>query len=266
MVVGRLIRLANDLKNRILAVNVELATIFEERVKLWKSMGRRARELGIALLGLSIPMYGLAFLTASVLFELTAVLSLFLGIVFVFTGVESHMRLRPANLMAKSPLMTVKDMLEREDHKGNIEYKYDEQGKPNAQIINGGSNGYSIYPLGNELMGLYEEELGDLKERGIEYVADWIPRVLVESLGLADKIDISYPDKDRVRVSIQKPSFEMLCLSQDLKRGICDRVGCQVQGSIGQAISKSTGRRVSFEGCLYDVNTRTSTSTYKLGA
>ncbi len=229
-------------------------------------MGRRARELGIALLGLSIPMYALAFLTASLLFEITAVLSLFLGIVFVFTGIESHVRLRPANLMAKSPLITIKEMLEKEGHGGNIEYRYDKEGKPNAQIIDGGSDGYSIYPPGNELMGLYEEDLGDLKDRGIEYVADWIPRVLVESLRLAEKIDISYQDKDTVRVPIQKPSFEMLCLSQDLKQGICDRVGCQVQGSIGQAISKSTGRRVSFEGCLYDVNTQTSTSTYKLSA
>ena len=118
--------------------------------------------------------------------------------------------------------------------------------------------------MGRDLLSSYEQELGDLRGKGLDYLAEWLPRLLVDSFKLAEQVTFTQVNSREVSVSITKPTFEMLCLSEELTVGICDRVGCQIQGSIGEAITKATEQNVAFGGCVYDAPTRTTTATYRM--
>ena len=100
----------------------------DARTSLWRSKGRKTRELGSALLAVSLLMFLLAFLTNYLLFEITSILSLFLGMVFLFTGTESYVRSKPANMIAKSPLITLEGILGNDGSIGQAVYYYDKEG------------------------------------------------------------------------------------------------------------------------------------------
>ena len=244
----------------------ELTTL---RLKLWRSKGRRTRELGAFLLGTSILIFLLAFITNSLLFEVTSVIALFLGMIFLFSGVESHVGTRQANLIAKSPLLSFKELIK--DLPGRALYLYKSENRPRFILTENvpakgatRTNGRTFLSLGNDLVSLYEEELGDLRGRGMEYLVEWLPRILVDSLKLAEEVKVDLLPGEEVEVAIKKPTFDMLCLSQDIRNGICNTVGCQVQSSIAQAISLATKQNVFFKGCVYKDDGRTAVATYQL--
>lgn len=240
------------------------------RVKLWRSRGRRTRAVGFALIFLVVPMFLLAYLTGTLVFEITSIISLFLGVFFVFSSLESHVGSSPANVIAKSPLLTIKELIRQKGYEGKAVYVVDGD-EPRVRIGDRVTNhSLLLYPPGNDLFNLIEEEVGELKDTGLDYLIEWLPRALVDALDLAEGVELKdlngTNDEREIRALIKRPTFEGLCLSQDLKEGICDRLGCQVQGSIGQSIAISTGNSVQFKGCIYDPATRTASATYVLAS
>lgn len=208
-------------------------------------------------------MFFLAYLTNYLLFEVTSVLSLFLGMTLVFTGLETYIRSRPANMIAKSPLVTLKESLARDGDIENAIFYYNQERMPLMKFAEDQSNSRTFSTVGNDLMKLYEEEIGSIEGKGLDYVREWIPRILQESLKLSDRV--AFEEKDgRVMTSILNPAFELLCLSAELKNGICDKIGCQVQASICQAIARGTKSEVRFDGCIHDDVTRESVASYSL--
>jgi len=208
-------------------------------------------------------MFLLAYLTNYLLFEVTSILSLFLGMTLVFAGLETYIRSRPANMIAKSPLVTLKETLEKDGKIGNALFYYDQDKIPLMKLDSDNSASRTLSTVGNDLMKLYEEEIGSIDGKGFDYVREWIPKILQESLKLSDRVTIEKTD-GKVKASLLKPSFELLCLSPELKNGICDKIGCQVQASICQAIARGTTSKVRFDGCVYDSATRESVASYTL--
>ena len=171
-------------------------------------------------------------------------------------------------MIAKSPLLTIKEILRQKGYEGRAVYLID-GGQPRVRIGDPTTNhSLLLYPQGNDLYDLVEEEVGELKDAGLDYLIEWLPKALVDALDLGEGVSMTKANGKNtgteIRAVIKRPSFEALCLSQDLKEGICDRLGCQVQGSIGQSIAIATGNDVQFKGCVYDPTSRTASATYDL--
>ena len=261
-------------KSRMLRLPYQTeGTLLQARKRLWSARGRKRRQLGTALLGVSLLMFLLAYLTNRLIFELTSVLSLFLGTAFLFTEMESYVKSGSANAIAKSLMVSLRDALKYAGlPKGKVFYYYDQEDKPRMSFDGeqglaiddpGAKKKRGIYPIGSDLVRLYEDELGDLKDRGLEYISEWLPRVISDGLKLAEGVEFT-TDNNCIKVLITKPAYGALCFSEDIKDDVLARVGCPLGASIAQAIARAAGAMVLFAGCAHDPNSGISVLTYEL--
>ena len=251
------------------------------RLKLWKARSRHSRATGVALLIISAFFLSLAYVTRYIVFEVTSILALFLGVIFVLSGVEPYVKLRVANKAVASPLYTLCDLLSHLGVDGKGIYMPTAEGDsvkiflpksrsgslPKINEATSGmvvlENGFILPPVGNSLLQLYEEELGDVRNFDFDYLKEWLPRVLVEALNIAEKSEITQDGED-IQVRLTASSFSGLCQNKEVVQ-ICRVVGCPLISSIAEAISKNTGRVVYYINCAYNPSTRVTEATYKLG-
>jgi len=254
------------------------------RQKLWKARGRRSRIAGTVYLLLSGLFLLLAYITRYIVFEVVSILALLLGVVFVFTGIESYVKMDVANRAVVSSLVPIASLLSylkaegkaihippvSEQRAGRIFLpKRDEVTLPAFEEITRESSiavlneGVLLPSVGNALLKLYENELGDLRNFDLEYLMAWLPRVLVDGLQMAEKVEMNW-NADDINVKMINLAFSNVCQNASAKV-ICELTGCPVCSSIAEAFSKNTGRIVYYLKCENDSIKRETNAFYRLG-
>jgi hypothetical protein len=251
------------------------------RLKIWKSRSRFSRSAGIALLVTSAIFLFLAYITRYIVFEVSSILALFLGVIFVLSEVEPHVKLRVANEAITSPLSTLCEIVNHFDLHGRgiyIPTKKEGQVKlflpkdedcriPKINEITGdeiiSKAGLVLSPIGRNLLKLYEEEIGDVDDHDLNYLMEWLPRVIVGELKLAEALEIA-KNNENILVKITNLSINGFCKNTEVKR-LCTSIGCPVISSIAEAIAKNTGRIVYYRNCAYEPSTRINEANYQLG-
>jgi hypothetical protein len=251
------------------------------RLKLWRTRGRNSRVTGAVFLIISGLFLSLAYLTRYIVFEMTSILALFLGVIFVLSGVERYMKSRVANRAVLSYLYILRDLLNHFGIDSQGIYVPTVEGDSvkiflpknrsnslpdiseatSSAVVS--ENGLILPPVGNALLQLYEEELGDILSFDLDYLKEWLPRVLVDGLKMVEKSEITQDGED-IHVKLTDSSFSELCQNKGVAQ-VCRTIGCPVSSSIAEAIAKNTGQVVYYVNCVYDPSTRTTEVTYKLG-
>lgn len=263
-------------------------TIEEEllrlRKKLWKMRGRRSRITGAAFLILSGFFLLFAYVTRYVVFEVISILTLLLGVVFALIGVESYVKTDVANRAVVSVLVLLASFLSYLNTKGRAIHipptseqrsgriflskqegaalpAFEEITKEASIVIL--NEGILLPSVGNALLQLYEEELGDLRKLDMEYLIMWLPRVLVSGLQIAEKAEMTQKVDD-IHLKMTNLAFRNVCQHPTAKV-VCDVTGCPVCSSIAEAVSKNTGRIVYYLKCENDWVNRETNVFYRLG-
>lgn len=255
--------------------------LIQLKVKLWKARGRTSRATGAALLITSGFFLSLAYVTRYIVFEVTSVLALFLGVIFVLSGVERYVKLRVANKAVLSPLYTLCGLLSHFGINGEGIYIPTAEGDsvkiflpknrssplPNIDEATSSmvvlENGFILPPVGNGLLQLYEEELGDIRNFDLDHLKEWLPRVLADDLKMVEKMEIIQDGED-IHVKLTASFFSQLCQNKEVAQ-VCGTIGCPVISSIAEAIAKNAGQVVYYVKCVYNPSTRITEATYKLG-
>ena len=118
--------------------------------------------------------------------------------------------------------------------------------EPEASFLpNRLDQGFLFTPPGAELLKTFEDALGtSFTKVGIHYVEEHVPRLLVDDLDLARRVEFD-SEKDRVNVSIENPAY------RDMYRAeisdVIRLLGCPVASSIACALAKASGRPVFIE-------------------
>lgn len=257
------------------------------RERLWKIRGRRSRVTGAAFLIVSGFFLFLAYVTRYIVFEVISILALLLGVVFVFTSVESYVRTSVANRAVVSALMPLAKFMNHLDvdrkavyipalsnaDKGRMFIRLNSEspvrplfgGLEDATAIDTSALGRGVFlpSIGSGLLQLYERELGDIRNFDLDYFVEWFPRVFVEGLKMAERMEMLRED-DEVKVKVVESALRYLCEDKDVRR-VCEVVGCPIVVSIGEAIAKNRGCAVFYLKCEYDLLRRETNVSYKLG-
>jgi hypothetical protein len=117
--------------------------------------------------------------------------------------------------------------------------------------------------IGSALLHLYEDELGDLRKLDLEYLMAWLPRLLVDELQMAEKVEITRKVDD-IQVKMTNFVFRNVC-QHPAARVVCEITGCPVCSSIAEAFSKNTGRIVYYLKCENDRVKRETNAFYRFG-
>lgn len=223
----------------------------------------------------------LAYFTRYLVFEVTSIAALLMGSAFVFTSMESYVKTRPANLSVRAPLMSLHQSLVGAGLTGRVLYvpgkREGEQVKmfvPKPDVGStkfsedpflGDAHGVLLTPPGEGVVKILAEELDGLADKELKYLEEWLPRAVVEGLGLAESMKLEVKDDD-IKVEIRRPSFQSLCQDAELNETVCLRFGCPFSSGVAASLAESTGRVVKFVTCGHDSNKETSSGLYRLGA
>lgn len=263
------------------AVEEELMRL---REKLWKTRGRKSRTTGVVYLMISGIFLLLAYVTRYIVFEVISILAMLLGVVFVFIGVEPYVKMDVTNRAVISPLVPLASFLSHLKVEGKAIYipptpeqqsgktflstqsvvslpTFKEILKENSLIVLEG--GVLIPSIGSALLQLYEDEFGDLRKLDLEYLMAWLPRLLVDGLQVAEKVEMTRKVDD-IRVKMTNSAFRSVC-QHPAAKVVCEITGCPVCSSIAEAVSKNTGRVVYFLRCENDLVKREINAFYRLG-
>jgi hypothetical protein len=114
----------------------------------------------------------------------------------------------------------------------------------NEKIFIGNPNGICLIPPGLELTNLYESELGeDFVRVDISYLQDKLPKLFIEDLEIAEDLEISL-EGNMIRVKIKGSICENLCRKARKLSTICNSIGCPLCSSLALALSRATARYI----------------------
>jgi len=236
------------------------------RVRLWRARASHSRQAGLALVILSAALFAAAFFTSALIFEVGSVSSFVVGLALLAYEAEPRVKLFPSMSSLIGPLMVVTDDLSR-NNVSNAKAVFErspghESGRDMMRFTadNDGEDGqgYSIPPLGEGLVHAYELELGDLTRLDVDGAKTWLPRVMVDGLGLADRVTMKSSGSE-VTTVMEKPFVRILCVQDFMVDGLCQVSGCPLAASVGQALARASGKRVTHNGCTYDPVTQKAT-------
>ena len=242
------------------------------RVRLWRARASHSRQAGLALVILSAAFFAGAFFTSALILEIGSVSSFMSGVALLAYEAEPRVKLFPSISSLIGPLKIVENELEQ---RGVSKAEAVFEGAPSdgdakEQMTFVGDSGaedaprYSIPPLGEGLVHAYELELGDLTKLKIAGAKVWLPRVMVDGLGLAERVDMKSSGNE-VTTVIEKPFVRALCVQDFMTDGPCRFLGCPLAASVGQALARATGTPVTHHGCMYDPVTQKATLKDTLG-
>jgi len=236
------------------------------RVRLWRARASHSRQAGLALVILSAALFAGAFFTSALILEIGSVSSFVIGVALLAYEAEPRVKLFPSMSSLIGPLMVVKNDLEKhgvsyanaifeaspspESGRDSMSFVVDHSGE--------GAHRYSIPPLGEGLVHAYELELGDLTKLGVDGAKVWLPRVMVDGLGLAGRVEMKSSGNE-VTTVIEKPFVRILCVQEFMTNGLCQTSGCPLAASVGQALARASGKPVTHHGCTYDPVTQKAT-------
>lgn len=254
------------------------------RERLWRTRGRYSRVAGGTLLAISAIFLILAYVTRYIVFEVTSIVALLLGVVLVFTGIEPYVKVSVADRAVTSSLVALGKVLAYSRIKSEALYLPPAEGKSVGKIFiptrsentlptleeimkerrRIPKKGLLLPSTGSALLRLYEEDLGDLRNIDLDYLMEWLPRVLVDGLQMAERVEVNR-EAEKIRVRFTASAFRYLCQDTEVAKTICETTGCPICGSVAEAIAKTTSRVVYYIGCGYDPLTQVMDATYRLG-
>jgi hypothetical protein len=242
----------------------ELSDIDLLRVRLWRARASHSRQAGLALVILSAALFAGAFFTAGLILEVGSVSSFVIGVGLLAYEAEPRVKLFPSISSMVGPLKAVQQELVGHgvsDASAVFQRSVPEEG--GRELMTFETQGedaarYSIPPLGDGLVHAYELELGELEKLKLDGARVWLPRVIVEGLGLADRIEMKSSGNE-VTTVIEKPFVRALCVQDFMVKGLCRTSGCPLAASVGQALAKASGKPVTHGGCTYDPLTQRAT-------
>ena len=229
-----------------------------------ESRSRRSKQVGIAMLGSSGAFFALAFVTRYLLFEVSAVAAFVFGVVLLVSEPEQRVRLTPVAGSLDGPVRAVIAFLDSRGWKGNAKFVPNEK---SAKVLFDSTAGDGvpivIEPPGAGLAELYTDNAGEFVGRGVEFVGTWIPRTLVDLLGLAESARITHRDGE-VSTQIVKPFVRPLCVKPFFTANVCSRMGCPLVSSIGETLAVATGDVISHVNCSYDPVSQTAKAVHRI--
>jgi len=260
--------------------------ILRLRRRLWLARGRKSRMAGIALLTLSAAFLILAYISRYLVFEAISILTLLTGTIFIFTDLESYVKARVASEAIVSSLIPLNQLLDRLKAGGGAIYVPNPKKEGSVKVlmprgrecppthnlsVNGGGgfpptdvNGIPVSSTGSGLLQLYRREFGSFRNVTLPYLAEWLPRILVEDLKIAEGVEI-VQDGAEVHVRLISPAFRQVCQQRERIENVCKLVGCPISSSIAEALAETTGRLVQYVGCKYDPIRWEVNVLYRLG-
>jgi len=245
---------------------------------LWKARGRRSKIAGTVYLIISAFFLILSFFTRYIVFEVISILSLLLGVMLVLVGLEKYVKLSVAEEALASAMLPINSLIEHLELKGKAAYiphssevfVFIPKKENNKAVLKKvkelaiSEKGLVTLSPATFLAELYERELGgNVKKFDLDYLFKWLPKMLVDDLKIAEKIEITR-DEDRVRFELYEPLFSHLCEEERISAA-CKTVGCPICGSLANLLAKNTERIVFYHGCVYDSNKKRLTTSFTLG-
>ncbi len=223
----------------------------------------------------------LAFFTKYIVFEITSIFALLIGILFAFTSAETYVRAEIARRIASSSLLPLGQLIEKLGFTENAIYLPPAKGATagrvmlsksedapqslleSGQIDTLSDRGLLVSSTGEILFEAIEEEFSDLHETELDYFLEWLPRVLVDGLGLAARAE-AVRNQDEVSVHLWSATLGQWH-QQPWVGKLCGQMGCPVNGAVALALAKTTGRAVLISRCNESGKSRTTRMEYRLG-
>lgn len=236
------------------------------RQKLWGSRRRRSRYSGIVFLGMGVVFLALTLQTPNPIFEVTFLLSIFIGSLLSLRETESYIKVGTANAMMLSLFLSLKNLLYEIGVDGRIEYIPSGKGLDivSAQVsVQEREYQIILLELSRPLAHIYELEMGDLKRLELSDLYKGLTKVIVDGLLLAQGI-VFKPSGDLIEVVVRKPTIWAIYLEESLKP-IIGKIGCPLSSSIAESIAKCLGRVVMYQGYDYSISEETVRFMYELG-
>jgi hypothetical protein len=240
--------------------------------------------MGTILLVMSAIFLIFAYMTRYMVFEIVSIIALFLGVLLIFTGIESYMKEIVGNQALASPLIALNEIVESHYgfYEGNAVFCPPIDNMPARTFLPRETNsplptrenltentillpnqGILLPSTGAGLLELYEDEIGNLQTMDHKYFLTWLPRVLVEGLKLCERADIGVQN-EKVQVEILGSVFRYLC-QQEKMRTACRKIGCPLTSSIAGSFAKNLGRAVRYQNCVVEPKQRKTVIHFELG-
>jgi len=232
-------------------------------MKMWQARASNSKSTGLLLLIVSAAFLATSFLTASSSFEVLAIISFVFGVFLTASGLEANVKLIPSAESLLGPLLALSEGLGKRGFNGMAEYVPRDEGETIMKVGKEPASGEAetLVPIGRGLVASYERELGTLKDVDMEYVKTWVPGVMVKGLALAEAAKIGVRD-GTAELTLLKSVMRPLCVRQEFNERVCMKLGCPLVSSVGEVLASSTGKEVTFQGCVYDPTGEVSTAKY----
>ncbi len=248
-------------EDEIQALQFRLASLRKSNPLVWGG--------SLLFLG-SILLVG-AFFTKYLPLEVASIVVIFGGIAMLFKDVERRVSSRLSVGIARASVVAYGEFLKNSlGSERRVEYMPSKDGDPSlvalqdfapGEISSTGRIGPEVCITGLGLSQMISEEL-DSGQKDPEYLEEWLPRVLVDVLGLAAEVDMSIR-RDRITLSLRDMAFNSLCADKDVSK-VCDWIGCPVNSALGAVLAKHLDTGLAPLGCEYDPAKRFTRLTYQV--
>jgi hypothetical protein len=197
-------------------------------------------------------------------FEVASLVAFVLGIALLAVELEPRVRLSVASDAMLGYVRSLDGALRRMRVNGKATYVPHGNQVKIVMIQDGSNLEVELPSVGEGLHDEIVEELGDTSQKGQEFFEQWLPRILVDNLSMAEGVKIRR-EGGMVRVSMDKPFVRRLCIDPFVNENVCCRIGCPLAGAVAQSLAVTTGREVQFEKCTYDPGAQRAETSLNLG-
>lgn len=229
------------------------------RTKMWRKRSSHSKTTGGLLVLASTYLFVVAYLLPNLAVEIASVSCFTIGIFLLAYEAEPRMKLYPASMSLLGSMQVMVSAMKQQKWGGSAVYSPEETGLTVNFAQGLDPNPSSLSPCGHGLYEAYERELGDLRGKGSDYANLWLPRVMVDGLGLAQHVRI-HQKKEGIDAVMVKPFVRSLCVNEFMTKNVCGTIGCPLVASVSEALALSSGKPVRHLGCGYDPITQTATA------
>lgn len=229
------------------------------RMKMWRERSSHSKITGGLLVLASTFLFVVAYFHPNLAVQVASVSCFTIGIFLLVYEAEPQMRLYPASMSLLGSMQVMVSAMKQQKCEGSAVYSPEETGLTVSFAQGSDPRPSSLPPCGQGLYEAYERELGDLRGKGFDYAKLWLPRVMVDGLGLAQSVRI-HQKKEGIDTVMVKPFVRSLCVNEFMTRNVCGTTGCPLVASVSETLALSSGKPVRHLGCEYDPKTQTATA------
>lgn len=245
----------------------------QNSIKLPENVSRKKRISRFSKIGFAFLTVGFSSLSASLYYKSDILVFIGLGLtlwggLFFFIKPARYIEANILSSTVVSSLVTLDKILNELNYRGkgiylppkcfeNLEAgivfipSKESNQTPNLEMIKtikefSRSDGLCIISPGQGLFAYYENKLRTkLNDVGLDYLLNNLPKLLVEDMGLIQKIEIK-PQNDMISVKLFGSIFKSL-YNDECTFIACRHVGCPLSSSIAVALAKITDSAVIIE-------------------